>query len=111
MNQPGFPGPYDQSLPLQKEEEGRSLKNYTVRRDSTSICIGFGEFCLKIGFQGWLSIVEKPGENKNTFFLLTALTFKERENSTIHYSPPNLPGYALRIGHGVDGGLDPVEKW
>lgn len=91
-----LPGPYDPSLPLKEEEEGQSLKNYTVRTDSTSICIGFGEFCLKTGFWGWLSIVEKPGENKNTFFLLTALTFKERENSTIHYRPPNLPGYAFK---------------
>lgn len=69
-----LPGPYDQSLPL-KKEEGWSLKNYTVRTDSTSICIGFGEFCLKTGFQGWLSIVEKPGENKNTFFFLINSTY------------------------------------
>ena len=36
------------------------------------------------------------------FFLLTILTLKKRENSTVHYSSPNLLGCALRIGHSIE---------
>ena len=50
-----LPGPFDPSLPLKPEEEGRHLSNvsvnYTVGRDLTPICMGVETHCLKRGLQ------------------------------------------------------------
>ena len=97
-----LPGPYDQNLPIKKEEEGCQLVNYTVGSDTTPICIGFGSIYLKTGYQKWLSVVKKSNDNKTSFFLLTALTFLEKEETSSMMNPPDFPDCIAEISHGTE---------
>ena len=97
-----LPGPYDQSLPDKPEEAGYILNSYTIGSESTPICIGHGEIYLKTDYQKWLAVVKSTKDDKTSFFLVTALTFLEKKNNVIHYSPPDIPECIMRIGHGIE---------
>ena len=97
-----LPGPYDQNLPTKKEEEGCQLVNYTVGSDATAICIGFGSICLKTGYQKWLSVIKESNDSKTSFFLLTALTFLEKEETSSMMNPPDLHDCIAEISHGIE---------
>ena len=79
--------------------------NYTIGFDATPICIGLGSIYLKIGYQKRLSVVEQSNEDKTSLFLLTALTFLEKEETASMMNPPDLPGCIAEISHGVENWL------
>ena len=87
-----------------KEEDGQ-LINYTIGSDATPICIGFGSICLKTGYQKWLSVVKESNEDKMSLFLLTALTFLEKEETSSMMNPPELPDCVAEISHGIENWL------
>jgi len=81
------------------------LINYTIGFDATPICIGLGSIYLKIGYQKWLSVVEQSNEDKTSLFLLTALTFLEKDESSSMMNLPDLPDCVAEISHGIKNWL------
>jgi len=69
------------------------------------MCIGFESICLKTGYQKWLSVAKESNENKTSLFLLTALTFLEKEESSNMMNPPDLPDCVAEISHGIKNWL------
>ena len=88
-----------------KKKEGSQLINYTIGSDATLICIGFGSICLKTGYQKWLSVVKESNEDKNAQFLLGALTFFKKEETSSMINPPDLPDCVAEISHGIENWL------
>ena len=88
-----------------KKKEGSQLINYTIGSDATLICIGFGSICLKTGYQKWLSVVKESNEDKNAQFLLGALTFFKKEETSSMINPPDLPDCVAEISHGLENWL------
>ena len=75
--------------------------NYTNGSDATPICIGLGSIRLKTGYQKWLSVVKESNADKTSLFLLTALTFLEKEETSSMMNPPDLPDCVAEISHGI----------
>ena len=88
-----------------KGDEGSQLTNYTIGSDATPICIGLGSICLKTGYQKWLSVVKESNTNKTSLFLLTALMFLEKEETSSMMNPPDLPDCVAEISHGIENWL------
>ena len=78
--------------------------NYTIGSDASPICIGFESVCLKTGYQKWLSVVKKSND-QTSLFLLTALTFLEKEQTSSMMNPPDLPDCVAEISHGTENWL------
>ena len=78
--------------------------NYTIGSDAT-VCIGLGSLCLKTGYQKWLSVVKESNEDKTSLFLVTALTFLEKEETASMMNPPDLPDCVAEISHGIENWL------
>ena len=97
-----LPRPYDKNLPIEEEEEGCQLINYTIGFDATPICIGFGSICLKTGYQRWLSVVKESNEDKTSFFLLTALNFLEEKETSSIMNPPYIPDCVAETSPGIE---------
>ena len=76
--------------------------NYIIGSDATPIYIGFGSICLKTGYQIWLSVVKEMNEDKTSLFLVTALTFSEKEETSSMMNPPELPDCVAEIIHGIE---------
>ena len=79
--------------------------NYIIGSDATPIYIGFGSICLKTGYQIWLSVVKEMNEDKTSLFLLTVLTFLEKEETSSMMNPPDLPDCVAEISHGIENWL------
>ena len=71
--------------------------NYIIGSDATPIYIGFGSICLKTGYQKWLSVVKESNEDKNSHFLLGALTFFKKEETSSMINAPDLLIVLLKL--------------
>ena len=79
--------------------------DYTIGSDATPSCIDFESICLKTGYQKWLSVVKESNTNKTSLFLLTALMFLEKEETSSMMNPPDLPDCVAEISHGIENWL------
>ena len=79
--------------------------NYTIGSGATPICIGLGSICLKTVYQKWLSVVKESNADKTSLFLLTALTFLEKEETSSMMNPPDLPDCVADTSHGIENWL------
>ena len=81
------------------------MTNYTTGSDATPICIGLGSICLKTEYQKWLSVLKESNADKTSLFLLTALMFLEKEETSSMMNPPELPDCVAEIIHGIENWL------
>ena len=79
--------------------------NYTIGSDAAPIGIGLGSIRLKTGYQKWPSVVKESNEDKTALYLLTGLTFLEKEEPSSMMKPPDLPDCVAEFSHGIENWL------
>ena len=90
---------------MQLLAQALSKANKKTDRRCQSYLYSFQSVCLKSGYQKWLSVVKESNDDKTSLFLLTALTFLEKEETSSMMNTPDFPDCVAEISHGIENWL------